>query len=129
MWARFGQAERCTEMIRGLLTYNMLPNMFANHPPFQLDGNYGIVAGISEMLVQSHLGEIVLLPALPKSWPEGHANGLKARGAIEVKELSWKSGTFERAVLLSAIDQTVAVRIKGDVRQVSLKANQPVELR
>ena len=129
MWARFERGDRVAEMIRGLMTYNMLPNLFANHPPFQLDGNYGIVAGISEALVQSHAGEIVLLPALPMSWPEGHANGLKARGAIEVKELSWKAGVFERAVLLSAIDQTVAVRIKGEVRQVNLKANLPVELR
>ena len=129
MWARFERGDRVAEMIRGLMTYNMLPNLFANHPPFQLDGNYGIVAGISEALVQSHAGEIVLLPALPMSWPEGHANGLKARGAIEVKELSWKAGVFERAVLLSAIDQTVAVRIKGKVRQVNLKANLPVELR
>jgi alpha-L-fucosidase 2 len=129
MWARFGRGDRVAEMIRGLMTYNMLPNLFANHPPFQLDGNYGIVAGISEALVQSHAGEIVLLPALPKSWPEGHANGLCARGAITIAEMSWKAGRLERAVLVSAIDQTVSVRINGEARQVTLKANQPVEMR
>ena len=129
MWARFGRGDRVAEMIRGLMTHNMLPNLFALHPPFQLDGNYGIVAGISEALVQSHAGEIVLLPALPKSWPEGHANGLRARGAITVSELSWKEGRLSRAVLVSGIDQTVAVRVNGEVRQVVLKANQPAELR
>lgn len=129
MWARFGRGDRVAEMIRGLMTHNMLTNLFANHPPFQLDGNYGIVAGISEALVQSHAGEIVLLPALPPAWPEGHANGLRARGAIEVRELSWKDGRLERATLVSAIDQTVAVRINGEVRQVALKAKVPAELR
>ena len=129
MWARFGRGDRCADMIRGLMTHNMLPNLFANHPPFQLDGNYGIVAGISEMLVQSHAGEVVLLPTLPKSWSEGHANGLRARGAITVREMSWKDGRLSRAVLVSAIDQTVPVRVNGEVRQVALKANQPAELR
>lgn len=129
MWARFGRGDRVAEMLRGLMTYNMLPNLFANHPPFQLDGNYGIVAGISEALVQSHAGEIVLLPALPQSWSEGYANGLRARGAITVSEMSWKDGRLARAVLVSGIDQTVAVRVNGEVRQIALKANQPNELR
>ncbi len=129
LWARFGKGDRVAEMIRGLMTHNMLPNLFANHPPFQLDGNYGIVAGISEALVQSHAGEIVLLPALPKSWAEGHANGLRARGSIEIKEMSWKAGRLERAVLVSSVDQTVAVRVNGEVRQVTLKAGQPAEVR
>lgn len=129
MWARFGRGDRVADMIRGLLTHNMLPNLFANHPPFQLDGNFGIVAGISEALVQSHAGEIVLLPALPKSWADGHADGLRARGAIEIKEMTWKAGRLERAVLVSAVDQAVAVRVNGEVRQVALKAKVPAEIR
>ena len=129
LWARLGEPERCAEMIRGLLTHNTLPNLFANHPPFQLDGNYGITAGICEMLVQSHAGEIALLPALPKSWTEGSVSGLRARGAVTVRRLEWRDGRLAGAELVSDLDQTVAVRVNGELRQVALKAGQPVTLR
>ncbi len=129
MWARLGEADRAADMVRGLLTHNTLPNLFANHPPFQLDGNYGISAGICEMLVQSHAGEIVLLPALPKGWSEGSASGLRARGAVEVVALEWKAGRAVRAVLRADADRSVRVRLNGEVRQVALRAGVPTELR
>lgn len=129
LWARLGEAERCTDMIRGLLTHNTLPNLFANHPPFQLDGNYGITAGICEMLVQSHAGELVLLPALPAAWREGRAQGLRARGAIEVRDLSWSNGRLVTATLLADKDTAVRVRVDGKVRQVTLRAGAPTEIR
>lgn len=129
LWARLGEPERCAEMVRGLLTHNILPNLFANHPPFQLDGNYGITAGICEMLVQSHAGEIVLLPALPKSWAEGSASGLRARGAVTVRRLEWRGGRLAEAELVSDLDQTVPVRVNGELRQVALEAGRPVVLR
>ena len=85
LWARFGEPEKCHEMIRGLFQHNMFENMITTHPPLQLDGSFGITAGICEMLLQSQVQDsktaaplIELLPALPKAWPTGSVKGLRA---------------------------------------------------
>ncbi len=85
-------------------------NLMDACPPFQIDGNFAFTAGVSEMLVQSHLGEVDLLPALPSAWPEGSVAGLRARGGIAITELSWKYGRLARVRVRSDLGGPVRIR-------------------
>jgi alpha-L-fucosidase 2 len=95
------------EHIQLLLKKSISINLFDLHPPFQIDGNFGYTAGISEMLMQSHeQNTIHILPALPKAWKNGYIKGLKARGDITL-DIYWKNNSLEKVVLTSKNDTEI----------------------
>jgi alpha-L-fucosidase 2 len=122
-WARFREAEKAHENVQALLAKSTLTNLFDTHPPFQIDGNFGGAAGIAEMLLQSHEGEINILPALPKAWSSGHVRGLRARGGYEVG-FALKEGLPERVVIKSLLGKPTKVRFGQYVNDLQLETNQ-----
>ena len=120
-WARLLDGDHAYKMIRDIMkavgpgTSNKgggtYPNLFDAHPPFQIDGNFGATAGLAEMLLQSHLGEIHLLPALPAVWSRGEISGLKARGGFDVS-FSWRDGRLVKGEILSVAGESCTVRSK-----------------
>lgn len=123
MWARLEEGELAYRNLLALLQSSTLPNLFDNHPPFQIDGNFGGTAGVAELLIQSHHNEIRLLPALPKQWKNGKVSGLKARGGFEVNIL-WKEGELQEAVVHSLNGNAAVIVYQGETITLETEAGQ-----
>jgi alpha-L-fucosidase 2 len=117
LWARLLDGNHAYKIVNNMLTIadrdnrdgRTYPNMFTAHPPFQIDGNFGLTAGVAEMLLQSHDGAVHLLPAMPDVWHTGFVSGIKARGGFEI-DMNWVDGEAERIKVLSSIGGNLRLR-------------------
>ncbi|MFF4829979.1 glycoside hydrolase N-terminal domain-containing protein [Streptomyces sp. NPDC001312] len=124
-WARAEAGARSYKLLTDLLTpERTAPNLFDLHPPFQIDGNFGATAGVTEWLLQSHTGEVHLLPALPPQLPDGRVTGLLARGGLTV-DLAWSGGALNHARLAALHGGTVRLRTAAPVAVHSTSSAPP----
>ncbi len=125
-YARLLDGNKAWENIQDMQRFLTLPNLFDNHPPFQIDGNFGLTAGIVEMLLQSHTDELLLLPALPAAWVTGSVKGLKARGNIEV-DLNWEKNELKTVKIKAASAYSGKLVFSGRSKTIKLKAGEVFE--
>ncbi len=126
-YARLKDGDQAGYHLEQLLKKSTLSNLFDNHPPFQIDGNFGSIAGIGEMLVQSHQGYIELLPALPNSWNTGSVTGLMARGNFIVS-IQWADGKLRKATIRSVMGLPLKVKHNKTIRSFDLKKGSEISI-
>jgi alpha-L-fucosidase 2 len=125
IWARLHDGDRAYKLLSEMICANIRQNLFDFHPPFQIDGNFGYASGIYEMLVQSHMKQLHLLPSLPAVWPDGHIHGIQTRGGFDLN-IDWRDGKLARAEIRSKNGRPCRIRCAVPVT-VSV-ADSPLEL-
>lgn len=126
-YARLQVAEKAKHSLETVISKSTSTNLFGQHPPFQMDANFGYTAGVAEMLLQSHAGVIQLLPALPQAWPDGWVHGLRARGGYTIG-MEWTDGTLTRARVQADKDGTAQIRYGEETKDIDLEAGKVVEV-
>jgi alpha-L-fucosidase 2 len=126
-YARLGNGEKAKESLNTVLAKSTSPNLFGQHPPFQMDANFGTTSGIAEMVLQSHAGYIHLLPALPAEWATGEVKGLKARGGFTV-DMTWENGSLKEARVQSLYGNPCNVVYNGISKSLSLSKGESMRL-
>lgn len=127
MNARLLDSESLQQNIRKFMEISVAPNLFDEHPPFQIDGNFGFTAGVAEALLQSHEGFFRILPALPAAWKNGSVKGLIARGEVRV-DIQWENGLLTKLALHAAHSQSCSVYYRGKLVNIQLPAGQTISL-
>lgn len=122
-WARLLEPQKAHENIVALQQKSTLPNLLDKHPPFQIDGNFGVVSGITEMLMQSHDDEINVLPALPKEWANGSIKGIVARKGFEI-DIEWKNGALQNLIVHSKMGNILQLRYGETVKSFDTEEGQ-----
>lgn len=125
-YARLLKGNECDEIISQIMKTTILKNLFGTHPPFQIDGNFGLLAGICEMLLQSHESYIRVLPALPDTWHEGEIKGIMARGNFEFS-LKWTNGKLKQGEVKSNLGGKCALKYDGKIMLVSDEGGKEIE--
>jgi alpha-L-fucosidase 2 len=133
-WARLQDGDHAYKIINNFITlvggsgvnYNegggLYANLFCAHPPFQIDGNFGYTAGVTEMLLQSQTDEIQLLPALPQKWATGSVQGLRARGDFEIINMEWKDGKIVKLSIRSLAGGLCKLRVPNTLKSKTATA-------
>lgn len=119
-YAKLWDGELAYQNIEQMLANSVYPNLFDRHPPFQIDGNFGVAAAIAEMLVQSTAERIVLLPALPEAWASGSIRGLRLKGNAEIS-LKWENHELSECLIHAQDDFTTCVRYGNRMTKVKLQ--------